>query len=47
MFATTQKQVMMLIIVVVVMDLMQQIQTHMMSYQYEALMKKVQPKITS
>jgi preprotein translocase subunit SecY len=36
-----------LIIVVVVMDLMQQIQTHMMSYQYEALMKKVQPKITS
>jgi preprotein translocase subunit SecY len=36
-----------LIIVVVIMDLMQQIQTHMMSYQYEALMKKVQPKITS
>lgn len=36
-----------LIIVVVVMDLMQQIQTHMMSFQYDALMKKVQPKITS
>lgn len=36
-----------LIIVVVIMDLMQQIQTHMMSFQYEALMKKVQPKITS
>lgn len=36
-----------LIIVVVIMDLMQQIQTHMMSYQYEALMKKVQPKSTS
>lgn len=36
-----------LIIVVVIMDLMQQIQTHMMSYQYEALMKKVQPKISS
>lgn len=36
-----------LIIVVVIMDLMQQIQTHMMSFQYESLMKKIQPKMTS
>ncbi|MFI4956187.1 MAG: preprotein translocase subunit SecY [Gammaproteobacteria bacterium] len=33
-----------LIVVVVVMDMMQQVQTHLMSYQYESLMKKVQPK---
>jgi preprotein translocase subunit SecY len=32
-----------LIVVVVVMDMMQQVQTHLMSYQYESLMKKVQP----
>ncbi len=34
-----------LIIVVVIMDIMQQVQTHMMSYQYDSLMKKVQPKV--
>jgi preprotein translocase subunit SecY len=34
-----------LIIVVVIMDLMQQIQTHMMSFQYDSLMKKVQPRL--
>lgn len=33
-----------LIIVVVIMDIMQQIQTHLMSYQYDSLMKKVGPK---
>jgi preprotein translocase subunit SecY len=33
-----------LIIVVVIMDVMQQIQTHLMSYQYDSLMKKVNPR---
>ncbi len=33
-----------LIIVVVIMDIMQQIQTHLMSYQYDSLMKKVTPR---
>jgi preprotein translocase subunit SecY len=33
-----------LIIVVVIMDIMQQIQTHLMSYQYDSLMKKVNPR---
>ncbi|HLF66741.1 MAG TPA: preprotein translocase subunit SecY, partial [Gammaproteobacteria bacterium] len=36
-----------LIIVVVIMDIMQQIQTHLMSYQYDSLMKKVGPKKSS
>lgn len=36
-----------LIIVVVIMDIMQQIQTHIMSFQYDSLMKKIQPKMTS
>ncbi len=33
-----------LIIVVVIMDVMQQIQTHLMSYQYDSLMKKANPR---
>ena len=33
-----------LIVVVVVMDFMAQVQSHLMSHQYESLMKKVEPE---